>query len=111
VDEARTQAQARNRMGAVEATLMFHETLVRIANKRQTAIMLNILHNQVRLLENMRQMRAPRTHPQQRERIAAYEKLLVLIESKDITAAQTLLRDHIHAERDALLLILSGSEA
>lgn len=106
VDEARTQAQARNRMGAVEATMAFHETIARIANKRQTTILLNMLHNQIRLLENLRQMRSPRTHIQQYERINVYEQLLSLIEARDTFAAQVVLRDHIHAELHALLPLL-----
>lgn len=108
VEEARIQAQARNRLGAVEATLAFHETIAHTSGRPQTELILNMLHNQIRLLENLRQNRAPRTHQQQHERIAVYERLLVAIEAGDVSRAQTIVRDHIRAECAALLAILES---
>lgn len=104
IDEARSQTEARNPLGAIESLLTFHETVGRIARKPQTAALLNSILNQIRLLENsVRQVRAPRTFQQRREQIADYDKLLSAIEARDEDSAQKILMNTISADRNALL--------
>ncbi len=104
IDEARSQTEARNPLGAIESLLTFHETIGRIAGKAQTAALLNSVLNQVRLLENsVRQVRAPRTFQQRRTQMADYETLLNAIETRDENQAREILVNIISADCNALL--------
>jgi len=104
VDEARSQTEARNPLGAIESLLTFHETVGRVAGKPQTAALLTSVLNQVRLLENgIRQVRAPRTIQQRRAQIADYELLLNAIERRDLESAHSILLKTITADCNALL--------
>jgi DNA-binding GntR family transcriptional regulator len=104
IDEARSQTEARNPLGAIESLLTFHETIARIARKPQTAALLNSVLNQVRLLENgVRQVRAPRTFHQRRAQIADYDKLLNAIKTREEDSARKILLNTISADCKALV--------
>jgi DNA-binding GntR family transcriptional regulator len=104
IDEAHSQTEARNPLGAIESLLTFHEIIGRIAGKPQTSALLNSILNQIRLLENgIRQVRAPRTFQQRRAQISDYDALLRAIEARDEDSARTILLNIISADCQALL--------
>jgi DNA-binding GntR family transcriptional regulator len=92
---ARRQALVGEWNAAVESLFLFHETLGRIARKPLTGELLIRLYNQARLLEALRQARAPRTAAELNAQVAAHEALLKTVESGDIPAAQAALRDYL----------------
>lgn len=104
IDEAHSQTDARNPLGAIESLLTFHETIGSIARKPQTAALLTSVLNQIRLLENgVRQVYAPRTFQQRRTQIADYDTLLNAIEARDEDSARKILISITSADCAALL--------
>jgi DNA-binding GntR family transcriptional regulator len=104
IEEAHSQTEARNPLGAIESLLTFHETIGRVARKPQTAALLNSILNQVRLLENgVRQVHAPRTFQQRRAQIADYNALLKAVEARDLETARKTLLKTISMDCNALL--------
>lgn len=102
VAEARSQVAARNARGAVESILMFHEAVGQNSGRVLTMRLLGQLLNQVRLLENVRQISAPRSPAQRREYLEMHETLLRAIETREAARAQQSLSDFL--QRDAKLL-------
>lgn len=109
VAQAQYQLQRGDLRGSTEMIFAFHQTIWHIPGKSQTAAMLNMLHNQVRLLETLRQMRMPRNLPQQEARIAAHESALDAIEAGNADAAQQTIHNLIMADCDTLLPLLAVS--
>ncbi|MBZ0291286.1 MAG: GntR family transcriptional regulator [Anaerolineae bacterium] len=102
IDEARQ----RNQTGQTGMLLFdFHRQIGQAAGKPQTLALLKNLLNQVQILENMRQRRAPRTREQFAEQIDTHQDLLETMKRKDLTAAHTTLRAFIQAECESLLKI------
>ena len=60
ISEAQTFVEVENGHGARHAFYTFHTALVHIADKPQTAELLNHMHNQCRLLQNLRADTLPR---------------------------------------------------
>lgn len=89
--------------GARAALFNFHMALGNIARKPTTAGLLRGLHNQSRLLENMRAARTPYTAGQWQTIMRAYEMLLHHIEHGDAHAAETSLRTLLLEAGESLL--------
>jgi DNA-binding GntR family transcriptional regulator len=106
------QAQAQVQQGdggtCTEILFSFHEAIWRIPGKSQTVTLLTMLHNQVRLLETLRHMRAPRNLVQCKTLIAAYEDILAVLEDSDSDAAQQRIFDLIMADCASLLPLLAA---
>jgi DNA-binding GntR family transcriptional regulator len=88
IDHADQQTETLNWRGALRSITTFHQALLDIAQKPQTAELLMRLLNQVCLLENIRERRAPRGLPGWNRQIKAYRALLNALESGDVAAAQ-----------------------
>lgn len=109
VAQAQLQLQRGDIRGSTETIFAFHETIWHIPGKAQTASLLNTLHNQVRLLETLRQMRMPRNLTQQEAQIAACERVLAAMEASDASAAHQMIYDLIMADCTTLLPLLAVS--
>jgi|FLYN01.1.fsa_nt_gi DNA-binding GntR family transcriptional regulator len=109
LSQAQIQLQRGDVRGSTETIFAFHEAIWRIPERAQTLSLLNRLHNQVRLLETLRQMRAPRNLPQQETEIAACERVLAAMEAGDASAAQQAVHNLIMADCASLLPLLAVS--
>lgn len=89
-----------------EAVFDLHRAIVAIAGRQQTADLLYRIHNQARLLEILRQMRAPRSRLQQQTRLDTLALLLEMVAQGDSTRAQDILYTHIMSDCAALLPLL-----
>lgn len=107
IKQARTQAFTGDLRRSNETLLALHALIAGMADRSQTAELLNRLRNQIHLLEVLRQMRAPRSLHAQQAQIMFYEKLVSLMESGDADGAQQLLDYLIKADADTLLPLLS----
>jgi DNA-binding GntR family transcriptional regulator len=77
--------------GAMAAIHAFHTAIAEIAHKPQTTAILIRLHNQMCLLDNIRERRSPHGLPGWNRQVKAYRALLQAIEDRDVlTAQQTL---------------------
>lgn len=94
---ARKAAYAGDRNEAVELLLRFHICISTAARRPLTAQLLETLYNQVRLLEALRQARAPHTLRELEAQISAHEVLYRAIEAGDADAACQRLREQITA--------------
>ena len=94
---ARKYADIGERPQAFEQLLQFHERIGAAAQKPLTAQMLETLYNQMRLLEALRQARAPRTPRELEAQIKAHEALYLAIEAGDAESACRRLRGQIAA--------------
>ena len=106
--QAQTHLQRGDVRACAEMLVAFHEALWRIPGKTQTVTILTMMHNQVRLLETLRHMRAPRNLPQQKTQIAAYERVLAAMDSGNASAAQQGIHDLIMADCATLLPLLAA---
>jgi DNA-binding GntR family transcriptional regulator len=88
IDRAGQQMETLEWQGVLNSIDAFHQALLKIANKPQTAELLTRLLNQTCLLENIREMRSPRGLPGWNWQIKAYHALLKALESHDVSAAQ-----------------------
>ncbi len=84
---ARKSALAGERRAAFGHLLRIHEHINAAAGKPLTGQFLETLYNQVRLLEALRQARAPRTPDELDAQIEAHEALLRAIDASDAEAA------------------------
>jgi DNA-binding GntR family transcriptional regulator len=107
--QAQLQVERGDVRGSIETLFTFHETIGHLCGKPQTANLLHTLHNQVRLLETLRQMRAPRNLPQQRAQITAYQGMLAAMEGGDADVAQQIAHDLIGVDCSTLLPLLAVS--
>jgi DNA-binding GntR family transcriptional regulator len=81
IQEARKQALTDDTKGASETLFTLHAHLAALCGKAQTIELLASLRNRVRLLDIVRQMRAPRSLRTLQAQIILYEKLLSLMEA------------------------------
>lgn len=107
LDEARQHVMV-NSFLAATPLFTLHETLGRRADRPQTAAFLSNILNQARLLENLRQMRVPRSAHAREAQLEAHEHFLKYVTSGDVTGAQRCLADHLRTEYEALLAIMKG---
>jgi DNA-binding GntR family transcriptional regulator len=103
LDKAAQYIETMRWFDARQALLRFHTTLVQSAKKPQTADMLARLYNQSCLLENLREMRAPRGLHGWSNQIRAYQTLLQTIETGDVAQAQQTLDDILKADCAGIL--------
>jgi DNA-binding GntR family transcriptional regulator len=92
ITAARKAANSGDHPEAFELIWRFHEKLNAAAQKPLTVQLLDSLYNQVRLLEALRQTRAPRPALELRATLDSYEALVRLIDAGDREAAQEQLR-------------------
>jgi DNA-binding GntR family transcriptional regulator len=102
------QMELGNERGMQEAVITLHQTVVTLADRPQTAQFLLIIHNQVRMLQNIRLIHQPGGHISARRLVDDYRQLLEYIATSQRSAAQAALREIITAERDILLSILDS---
>lgn len=81
----------------------FHRQIGILAGRPQTLALLENLLNQLHILENIRQRRAPRTHTQFDQQLDTHQDLLAAIRRNDLSGALDILHTFIQAERDLLL--------
>lgn len=82
-----------------EHRFRLHAALAEFACRPRTTDLLRHLHNQARLLENLR---APRTPQQRADQLAVYAALLDALTTGDVPRAQQALSEHLAAECAAL---------
>lgn len=103
MDSARTHSYAGEWQASIEAVFRFHERLAQIAGKPFTIQLTDQLYNQVRLLEALRQARAPRNPHELNTHIRRHESLYYYIEAGDRAAAQRLIQEQLQTYRDTVL--------
>jgi DNA-binding GntR family transcriptional regulator len=108
MSQAQAQHQRGDVRGCTELLFAFHEAVWRIPGRGQTASLLAMLHNQVRLLETFRHMRAPLHRAQQEAQLTAYERLVAAMEAGDASAARQGVRDLIMTDCASLLPLLAA---
>lgn len=107
IDEARRRVRVGDL--AVEGVLLaFHQVIASHIDRPQTANLLASLHNQLHLLERIREMRAPRNTALREAQLEAYTRLLQAIRQGDVPTAQAHLHDYIRVECDSLLPLLDA---
>lgn len=106
ISEARLQAGMGNRRGLREAIFSFHDALLEAAHKPRTTQILHNLHNQCRLLENLRAEVDPQAAASYADIISEYGDLLTRIRYDERRAAQNTIHDIITEEGRALLPVL-----
>jgi DNA-binding GntR family transcriptional regulator len=104
--EARLQAEMSNLRGMQEAIFKLHTAITASANKPQTAYLLSTLHNQVRLLENLRHQHDPRRRRECLALVSTYQNLLQHIAAGRGAAAGELLQQIIMNDCESLLPLL-----
>jgi len=87
IQDARKQALMGDSRRATEMLFALHAALATLSGRAQTVELLTSLHNRVRLLEIVRQMRAPRSLHAHQTQILLYEKLISLMEAGEVEAA------------------------
>jgi DNA-binding GntR family transcriptional regulator len=87
-----------------EQRFRLHRTLAEFACRPRTTDLLRHLHNQARLLENLR---PPRTPQQQADQVAVYTDLLEAIIAGEAARAQQMLHDHLAAESQSLIALIA----
>lgn len=106
ISEARLHAGVGNRRGLRESIFGFHEVLLEIADRPQTTQMIQNLHNQCRLLENLRVENDPRDSDSLAQIITDYGNLLTRIRYDERKAAANTLYDMVMEEGRLLLPLL-----
>jgi DNA-binding GntR family transcriptional regulator len=107
IQEARKLALTGDSHGAMETLFTLHAAIGSLSGRAQTMELLASLHNRARLLEVVRQMRAPRSPHAHQTQIILYEKLISLMEAGDAEAAQQL-HHYLIMDDAATLLPLLG---
>lgn len=92
---ARKLAYTDRRHEAFEQLLHFHQRIVIAAGRPLTLHLLETLYNQVRLLEALRQARAPRAVHEVEQQIAAHAAIYEALEANDLDAARRALHAQI----------------
>jgi len=106
ISDARLHAGMDNLRGMHEALFSFHTAISTIAAKSQTAALLEMLHNQCRLLENVRAVYDPPQMDDQLALIDDYGDLLTRLRYDDQQAALNTLFDIIMKQGRALLPVV-----
>jgi DNA-binding GntR family transcriptional regulator len=92
---ARRYAHLSRWRDSLETLFQFHIRLAQLADKPLTLQLLEQLYNQARILEAVRQARAPRNLHELQSQLDAHDALLKCIEADDASAAQRQLRELI----------------
>lgn len=102
LDTARKHFYTGDWLAAMEAVFRFHEVLARTAGKPVALQVITQLFNQARLLEALRQARAPRNSHELDAHIRHHESLFRSIEAGNAADADRLIREQLHAYADAV---------
>lgn len=97
LDRARKAAHLSQRREAIETLFQFHLRIAELAEKPLTRQLMEQLYNQARILEAVRQARAPHNPHELHTQITGHERLLTLIDADDMPNAQRQLRELIAA--------------
>lgn len=97
LDRARKAAHLSQRREAIETLFQFHLRIAQLAEKPLTKQLMEQLYNQARILEAVRQARAPHNPHELHAQINGHEHLLELIDADDMPGAQRALRELIAA--------------
>lgn len=108
IEEARRYIPAGPARGFIDAVFAFHRGVSHAASGPLTIALLDSIHNQGRLLEIVRQMRAPRTFRQQAERLEACARMLDAVEAGDVAQARQALETALETDRQALRRLLES---
>jgi DNA-binding GntR family transcriptional regulator len=106
VNTARSHADTGAWRASIEALFGFHERLGQAAGKPFTTRLMEQLYNQIRLLEAVRQVRAPRNPHELNAHIRRHESLYYYIEAGDEAGAQRLLQEQLQLYGEAVLAAL-----
>ena len=106
ITAARKLAYTDQRHEAFEQLLQFHHRIGASAGRSLTLHLLETLYNQVRLLEALRQARAPRPAYEVEQQIAAHAAIYEAIAADDLEAAHRTLHDQIAAYSAATVAAL-----
>ena len=93
ISDARLYAGTGNRRALTESLHAFHATIAHIADRPQTSYLLKRIHNQARLLDNMRVI--PYTSSMYLEILTQYGELITYIRREDQSKARITLQDII----------------
>lgn len=91
IDVARRHAQKDERRDAVERLFEFHDYMSRVIDRPLTHQVLELLRNQSRMLEAIRQVRAPINIQALNTMIDYHDQLLACIEKGDLQTARDLI--------------------
>lgn len=91
LQSASTQLEVHDTRGTQNTLLDFHVALGGASGRSQTTHMLNRLHNQARLLENLRGQRAPLSSEDCAARLESYHALFNHLENREAPAAHAVL--------------------
>lgn len=97
LERARKAAHLSQRREAIETVFQFHLRIAELAEKPLTKQLMEQLYNQARILEAVRQARAPHNPTELHAQITGHEHLLELIDADDMPGAQRQLRELIAA--------------
>lgn len=107
LDTAYMLVQIDNLYGAREMLFKLHSAIADNVNKPQTASILRRIHNQMRLLDNLRQQQLAQANMTTRH-LSLYDTLLTHIHARSLTDAQLQLEEIIMRDGEALLKALNG---
>jgi DNA-binding GntR family transcriptional regulator len=110
IQDARKQALMGDSRRAAESMFDLHTAFASLSGRAQTVELLTSILNRVRLLEIVRQMRAPRSQHAYQTQILLYEKLLSLMEAGDVDAALELHHYLIIDDGNTLLPLLDKGQ-
>jgi len=106
LEDMEQHIQLSNWKGAQESAFRFHEALIYVAGKSQTAELLARLLNAARLLENLRELRFPRGGQGWRTELEAYRMVHHRIAAGDLERARLALNELIMADAVEVMLWL-----
>jgi len=105
LETARAWVNIKNVQGARQILFSLHTTIAQITDKPQTVSILFRLHNQTRLLQNMRRIQP---HPtEMTSLLTLYDVLLTHIHNRNLAEAQIQLEDLIMRDGESLLEALN----
>lgn len=110
IKQARRQIQLNELNAGIDTLFKFHSAIRIMSGKPQTIELLERLHNQIRIIEALRKLRAPRTFREQEQQMTAYEAIMGMIELGDIGSAAQSLQAQIMSECSIVLTLLDLPE-
>ncbi len=106
VDAARKHAQKDERRDAIDKLFDFHDYLARVIEKPLSNQILDMLSNQTRMLEAIRQVRAPMNAQSLNANIELHDQLLEAIEKGDLATARQLVNTVFQTYSELMISVL-----
>lgn len=106
ISEARIQAGMQNWRGIREAIFAFHGSIIQMSGKPRTRELLETLHNQARLLENIRAIHDPYTLDAYAQILTEYGELVTHIRYNQRPESQAALHNVIMTHCQSLLAVI-----